>query len=342
LTSERKNWFIEHIDILTLSLAIILTSALVGWWSVFLHDAILQVAELQKQVAEIELGTEGQAIAARVAEITARKERWTVMLFGESLVFGLLLAASISVLFVLSRRRLKQREQLEDLLQVTSHEFKTPIAGVKALLQSLSLGSIPVDRRQELVRLGLDECERLEHVAETMLAYQRASAKSDELHESIAAHTLVDEILSRRAASGLKEAIRHDHVAAARVHADREAMRVIIENLLDNARKYGGALTTVSAQSGRYSWSLEIADQGTGFPSEQAETLFDPFERNQRSGTARGSGLGLAIARRLARKMGGELTAHSDGPGRGATFTLTLPLAPDHAPALARSRDAHA
>lgn len=342
MTGERRNWFLEHIDILTLTVAVVLTSVLVAWWSVFLHDAIFQVAELQKQLAGVELSGDAAAVAARVAEISARKDRWILMLLGESIVFGLLMAASVSVLFVLARRRLKQREQLEDLLQVTSHEFKTPIAGVKALLQSLSIGSIPTERREELVQLGLDECERLEHLAETMLAYQRASADADQSDETIAAHTLVEEILSHRTSTGIREAIRRDYVAPARVRADRDAVRVIIENLLDNARKYGGPLTSVSAQCGMYSWSLQIADQGSGFAPDQAESLFDPFERNERGGTTHGSGLGLAIARRLARKMGGDLTAASAGPGRGAVFTLTLSLVREASTAANSAQSAHA
>jgi two-component system, OmpR family, sensor histidine kinase BaeS len=342
LTGTRKNWLKEHIDITTLAVSVVLTAALVVWWSVFLHDAIYQVADLEKQIARIELQSDTAAIAARTTEIMAQKERWILMLLGESILFGMLLAASVSVLFVLARRRLRQREQLEDLLQVTSHEFKTPIAGVKALLQSLSLGSVPSDKRQELVQLGLNECERLEHLAETMLAYQRATADVASSDESIAADGLVNEILAHRASTGLQEAIQRDYIAPALVRADRDSVRVIIENLLDNARKYGGSLTTVSAQKGVYSWSLSVADLGSGFPASQADSLFDPFERNERGATTHGSGLGLAIARRLARRMSGDLTASSDGPGKGAVFTLTLPLADETHSAPVHTRSAHA
>jgi signal transduction histidine kinase len=342
LTRHHNNRLREHIDILTLALVVVLTAALVGWWSVFLYDVILQVAGLQTQVAEIEHVAQGPALASRVDEIAARKDRWISMLVGESLAFGLLLTASMSVLFVVARRRLRQRQQMEDLLQVTSHEFKTPIAGIKALLQSLSLGSVPVNRREELVKLGLGECERLEHVAETMLAYQRASAKSDRPNDSIAAHAMVEEILARRSASGLAETIHVGQIEAAHVQADREAMRVIIENLLDNARKHGGAVASVSAEANSAGWSLTIADQGSGFPPTEAENLFEPFERQAPASAIRGSGLGLAIARRLARKMGGDLTARSDGQDRGAMFTLTLPVTRGAPPSEPASRTAHA
>ncbi len=88
-----------------------------------------------------------------------------------------MLSGSLVVLFLLAQRRKQQREDMEKLLQFTSHEFKTPVAGVKGLLQSLAIGSIPEAQRAELIQLGQLECDRLEHLAETILAYQRAMSR---------------------------------------------------------------------------------------------------------------------------------------------------------------------
>ena len=99
------------------------------------------------------------------------------MLVGESTLLALMLSGSLVVLFLLAQRRKQQREDMEKLLQFTSHEFKTPVAGVKGLLQSLALGSIPEAQRAELIQLGQIECDRLEHLAETILAYQRAMSR---------------------------------------------------------------------------------------------------------------------------------------------------------------------
>jgi signal transduction histidine kinase len=76
-------------------------------------------------------------------------------------------------------------------------------------------------------------------------------------------------------------------------------------------------------------WRLDISDQGRGFPPETAEKLFDLHNRGSGEGVTHGAGLGLAIARQLARRMGGEISAHSAGPGMGAVFTVTLMLAPE-------------
>ena len=69
---------------------------------------------------------------------------------------GLLLSGSLVVLFLLAQRRKQQREDMEKLLQFTSHEFKTPVAGVKGLLQSLAIGSIPDAQRADVSSRQVD------------------------------------------------------------------------------------------------------------------------------------------------------------------------------------------
>ncbi|HNH49851.1 MAG TPA: ATP-binding protein, partial [Myxococcota bacterium] len=69
---------------------------------------------------------------------------------------------------------------------------------------------------------------------------------------------------------------------------------------------------------------LWVQDHGSGFPAEEAELLFEPYQRGQSGQPRHGTGLGLYLARSLARSMGGELRATSPGIGKGATFHLRL------------------
>jgi signal transduction histidine kinase len=333
MRSGFRQWFAERAELIVLGLTMLTTASLVVWWTILLRGEMrtneqLELEVLQLQEASISLDQRD----TRLAEIAARHQRRTVMLVGESTLLGLLLSGSLVLLFLVAQRRKQQREDMEKLLQFTSHEFKTPVAGVKGLLQSLAIGSIPDAQRAELLRLGQHECDRLEHLAETILAYQRAMSREPrEGAQSIDAARFIADLLTHRARTSSVGEVQVAVVDAVQVLADRDGLRVILENLLDNAHKYGGGNVRLAAGISDGQWRLEISDQGRGFPPESAEKLFDLHNRGSGDGVTHGAGLGLAIARQLARRMGGDIRAHSPGPGQGAVFTVTLGLAPQSA-----------
>jgi signal transduction histidine kinase len=325
-----RQWFAERAELIVLGLTLLTTASLVVWWTILLRgelrsNEVLELQVLQMQADSIAPGQRD----ARLAEIAQRHERRTVMLVGEAALLGLLLSGSLVLLFLVAQRRKQQREDMEKLLQFTSHEFKTPVAGVKGLLQSLAIGSIPDAQRAELIRLGQHECDRLEHLAETILAYQRAMSREPrEGAQAIDAARFIADLLTHRARTASGSDVQVAVVDAVQVLGDRDGLRVILENLLDNAHKYGGGSVRLAAGVSEGRWRLDISDQGRGFDPQTAENLFDLHNRGSGEGVTHGAGLGLAIARQLARRMGGDIRAHSPGPGQGAVFTVTLMLAP--------------
>jgi signal transduction histidine kinase len=114
------------------------------------------------------------------------------------------------------------------------------------------------------------------------------------------------------------------------VNVDRDALRRILLNLLDNAVKYGPAeqrvLVTASRSDGTL--TIEVCDRGPGIPSEDAERIWEPYERLERdaSSAVGGSGIGLAVVRDLAVLHGGK-TWVQENPGGGARFVVELGLA---------------
>ncbi len=162
------------------------------------------------------------------------------------------------------------------------------------------------------------ECDRLEHLAETILAYQRAMARDPRAGvQSIDAARFIADLLAHRARTFTGGEVEMARIDAVQVRADRDGLRVILENLLDNAHKYGGGHVRIAASVDAGIWRLDISDGGHGFPPESAEKLFDLHNRGSGDGMTHGAGLGLAIARTLARRMGGDITARSGGAGAG-------------------------
>jgi signal transduction histidine kinase len=299
-----RAWFSRNAETLVLAVALAIITSLVSWWGIFARRLIYEPVSAE------------------------RAERLQFMLTGEAGVFVFALVSCLVALFTIARRATLQRQRMERLLQFTSHELKTPIAGVRALLQSLSLGSIPDDARTELLSQGVSECDRLEHLAETILAYQRTVARKRH-RERLRADMLLEEVVShrRRTTQGEQLEVEPPGAPATEVWADRDAFRVILENLLDNARKYGQGKTRLSTKSEGHRFQVLVRDDGQGFDPRDADTLFDPFTPRKSTGVTHGSGLGLSISRQLARQMGGDLFAQSEGPGKGSTFTLVLSAA---------------
>jgi CheY-like chemotaxis protein len=118
---------------------------------------------------------------------------------------------------------------------------------------------------------------------------------------------------------------------SAEVWCDIDAMRVsqVLGNLLTNASKYtpaGGSIWLDARNEGEWA-AIEVRDDGVGIPPASLEAIFDMFTqlRNPQSSTTVGLGIGLALARGLAQMHGATLSAHSEGPGQGSTFTLRIP-----------------
>jgi signal transduction histidine kinase len=119
------------------------------------------------------------------------------------------------------------------------------------------------------------------------------------------------------------------------VWVDADRFEEALTNLLDNALRHSpaGATVTITTRHdqrwGRPIATLSVADTGEGFDPAEADRL---FERFYRADTARtrdaGSGIGLTITKSIIHAHHGIITAHSEGPGRGATFDITLPTAP--------------
>ncbi|HEX7466783.1 MAG TPA: ATP-binding protein, partial [Usitatibacter sp.] len=114
------------------------------------------------------------------------------------------------------------------------------------------------------------------------------------------------------------------------VYGDEEKIRQIMLNLLSNAIKFSFAGGTISIECTEAESRVRIAvrDTGIGIAPERLDAVFDPFVQLDRTLASRheGTGLGLSISRDLARAMGGDISAVSQ-PGKGSTFTLTLPRA---------------
>ena len=212
-----------------------------------------------------------------------------------------------------------------------SHEIRTPLTVICSELE-FAERRVTEPSVKESIQTSLSEIDRLAKLTDSLLLLARLDASQLKLDlQPVRLDELLVECvhLVKSIADKKEIRLRVDLEEALELPADRERMKSIILNLLDNAVKYSRRGSTVSVSLARTNSSamLSVADQGPGIPAEALTDIFKRFYRVDVSRTQiEGSGLGLAIVERLVELHGGKISVQSEA-GRGTTFTVELPLA---------------
>jgi signal transduction histidine kinase len=236
------------------------------------------------------------------------------------------------------RQRIEQSIQLEqlkaDFLRLASHELRAPLAIVRGYLSMIGDGTLgAVDEGvAQAVPLMAAKLEEMNQLVNEMLETARLEDSALQLRVA----TLDVRDVVREAVGALEPLTGERHrlvlstpVEPVSVHGDRARLAMIVTNLVHNAIKYspdGGVIRVVCAAAGRTA-RVSVSDEGVGIAPADRDRLFTRFGRivTERTTGISGTGLGLYLARDLARRHGGDVDVVSE-PGRGSTFTLTLPV----------------
>lgn len=221
------------------------------------------------------------------------------------------------------------------LLADLGHELRTPVATIEAYIEAAEDG-VAVDDEDTWAVLRT-QTGRLRRLVEDIAAVSRAEEHQLDLHpQPVAAASLASfAVAAARPGYAAKGVTLHERidVDAGEVEADPERMGQVLGNLLDNALRHTppGGHVTVAVNRNPAGVRFTVTDTGEGIPAAHLPHVFERFYRADaaRDRDHGGSGIGLAIARAIVAEHGGRITAASDGPGTGATFTVTLPTSGD-------------
>lgn len=209
-----------------------------------------------------------------------------------------------------------------------AHELRTPLAVIatQAHVLAHSQGS---DREQAHLHLQA-AVQRASHLTQQLLRLAQAEAADAGRHQPVDLMDLVRDTLALQADRAAAQATELELQGPDQLplQSDPRALRSILDNLVDNALRYGGpggvVAVTVAVEASGHRAVLRVADAGPGIPAADAEQVFERFWRGS-GHTEAGTGLGLAIARGAARALGGDVRLRPGGPG--ACFELSLPRA---------------
>jgi signal transduction histidine kinase len=238
---------------------------------------------------------------------------------------------------ILERAEKSKLEELNRLksefVSHISHEFRSPLTSIRWSVDNWLDGipEIPTEKTRPILEI-IDDCgRRLDRMIGNLLDITKIEAGKVDLNmEPVDVRSAVDRTIEVLKPLAQRRRIRlvTSIPPECRVHADSDALRTILENLVENALKYSPEGSVVRVESGpaeRGLIRISVIDRGAGIPRDKRELVFERFERVKSDKTERqkGLGLGLHIVKKLVGLHGGRVWVE-DGHGGGSIFSFTL------------------
>jgi two-component system sensor histidine kinase PilS (NtrC family) len=220
---------------------------------------------------------------------------------------------------------IKQKEKWAAIGELSSniaHEIRNPLASLRGSIEILKENKVPVNYKERLMDIALNEMDRLNRIITDFLTYSRPTPpdmKKIDLHELLnETIDLIENVHQDKSNFSLKK----NYTGSVEIRADSQKMRQVFWNLGVNALEAmpNGGQLTVSTIKTNGSVKIVFTDSGIGIDKENLEKIFYPFFTTKE----RGTGLGLAIAYRIIDEHGGRITVQSNS-GNGTTFEVILP-----------------
>jgi signal transduction histidine kinase len=226
-----------------------------------------------------------------------------------------------------AQKKLIQNERMAamgEAAAVVAHEIKNPLGSIRASAQLMIYGIEPGDKRHRYVQLLLQEINRLDGVANSLLDYAKPLRVRP---EKFNVHDALREVLEMTRAQVEEkkiDVVTEFNAVKQEIEADVDQLKQVVINVVQNAFNFMGNRTEkrlkISTRNIENSLQIDIEDTGEGIPPDVLPHIFEPFYTTR----ARGTGLGLAICHRLMAAHHGSIEARTQ-PGAGATFVLTFP-----------------
>jgi two-component system sensor histidine kinase/response regulator len=245
------------------------------------------------------------------------------------------LAASNELLTQQRDAILRVQLQKDELVEVIVHDLKNPLAAIAANAEFLTMAREMNEDVRDCSNSIASAAENMLRMVHNMLDVSRAEDASLALHpENVDLSALVQDTCSLMARRAEEKRVRLVGEAATPnliVRADRDLLRRMLENLIDNAVRYtpNGSKVTMSAVAGDSEIAISVADEGPGVPPEQREHIFEKYaqlDRNiDRAQKRFGRGIGLAFVKLAVVSHGGRIWVEENLP-RGSRFELRFPI----------------
>lgn len=280
----------------------------------------------------------GLAVTLNVSWILLNWRKVALLVLGIIFFSAIIAGLVLNTIFLV--REIRRNEQHDAFINAVSHELKTPVASIRLYLETLKRHKLDAAKRREFYDIMLADTDRLFHTVEQVLrageaAHRRSRGEVELIDLRETARACLDLARTRYPnlpSDSFRLTTTDGDGARALVRGSADDLRVALTNLIDNAVKYSGdavGVTLSVAPFNEKQFEVRVTDKGAGIPRGELKRIFRRFYRapGRLVAQVKGTGLGLFIVRAIVKRHGGEVTAESEGEGRGSTFIIRLPRA---------------
>jgi two-component system phosphate regulon sensor histidine kinase PhoR len=252
-------------------------------------------------------------------------------------VGGIVLLVGLSLALVLIFRHLNVQIRLtvlyDNFIANVTHELKSPLSSLQLYLETLNSRDVPEEKKKEFYGLMMRDAERLKNLINSIL--EIAAMDKKKFHkdfEVYKADETIKKIILESAEQFLvnKDSIKFSGDAGCDILLDRNSIKTVFDNLVDNSTKYSISPLEIKVSFKRNTKKVEIefADNGIGIPHDEIKKIFQKFHRIYEKDipNVKGTGLGLFVVKEIVKNHKGKITAFSEGKRKGTKFKIELPI----------------
>ena len=301
-----------------------------GWWTILLNKKNNETYQTRLELVERDKNATADIAAynQQKNEIKAEHDRQMSMIYGEAIVFGLMLVAGIWLIYRTFKKEYALSQQQNNFLLSITHELKTPLASIGLTLDTFKQRELSKEQKNTLADNALEETKRLENIVENLLVTSRLQTKPLLNKESVDIKNLVTELSEKLKFQYPKTTVVNEIGESITIPADKESFSVVIKNIIENAMKYSLMNGTVRVRSFEKDNEVIISceDQGPGISDIEKNRVTEKFYRvgNEETRTTKGTGLGLYLADQIA-KAHGHVLKIADNVPQGTVVSITIP-----------------
>lgn len=298
------------------------------------HQELYEYIKTTAQTGKPPQLSEYQSILSKETENEDRAQYYNFAITPVTTEEGTMLGV---VLLLQDVTKLKELDRLKsEFVATASHELRTPLTGMAMSLNLLleTTQQKLSERELELLACAAEEVERLRALVNELLDLSKIESGRVEMEfVSVGVGRLIEKAVSRLNVLAQEKQIELTQqvpTGIKSVRADPSKITWVLTNLIANALRYteaGGHIWVAAQHRGDWVY-LSVSDDGPGIPWEYQAKIFDKFVQVKTDKDVGGSGLGLAICKEIVKAHGGTIWVDSI-PGKGSTFTFTLPVFAD-------------